>query len=526
MSETGPIRTEEAKDASNWRASMLTPLVFLPFLILAIVYVKISFQTVFVRNDTSYPEGACVYAFLTAMRTGKLYSPPFDFPFIAQMYGPVFYLVGAGSARVAHGDPMPTTELYRLISFLSFLGSAGIAGYLSWKLERTWRWAAVSIVLGLACVWSIPMSASARPDELSIFLILAALAVYQAAEGRSRLIFWAGVLASLSWLTKQNTAPVLFALAIDTLIARRFRNTAALIAGSVPIPALILLVLWLRQEPFLANFFIVRRSLYDWPTAMSALVNLMRTNQVAIVPVLLALLGTALNWRNAKYRAILLAAGLGCISNLAALAQIGGWSNYLILPWMLTIPMAPAGLVRIGEWSRLSATVSLALTLLGGLLLIHQRDVLFPKLPGDLDTSNVGNLKILSGLPYLEMRSRQPQLLDPFFYHALSIQNLWSFAPIIEQIDREEFDLILVTGSDGPSDSEFLVKSIRGVSDWGADTLGPMVSHYRVLCEVPSLLALVPRDRAGPVQGEDIARIFSQPCRVTDRTPQLAPGMR
>jgi hypothetical protein len=526
MTESEPLQTEQAGKTGSLRTRLLVLLILLPFLILAMVYLVTSLHLVFARNDTSYPEGASVYAFLTALRTGRLYSSPFDFPYNAQIYGPVFYLAGLVLAKVAHGDPMLTTELYRLLSFLSFLGAAGIAGSLSWKLEMKGGWAAVSIVLGLACVWTIPFSACVRPDALSILLILAALAVYQAAEGRSRLVFWAGVLGSLSWLTKQNTAPVLLALTIDTLIARRLRNTAALIAGSVPIPAIILCALWLRREPFLANFLILRNLLFDWHTGLLMAINLLRTNQMAVIPISLATLGIGLNWRKEKYRAILLAGGLGCISSLAALGNIGGAANYFILPWMLMILMVPAGLARVGEWTRLSIPVSVGLALLGGLLLMHQRNLLFQDVPADLDTRNVENLKILSGWPYLEMRSRQPQLLDPFLYRVLSIQHLWSCAPIVEQVDGEEFDLILIAGSDGPGASEFQVKSIREVSGWGGDMLGPTVSHYRALCEFPGSLALVPRDRDSGVRDKDITRVFGQPCRATVRTPQLAPGMR
>lgn len=265
MAETGKLEGGEGGEERRRRSYWIVLLIFLPFLVLAVLYVKVSLQLIFVHNDVGYPEGASVYAFLTALRTGKLYSPPFDFPFNAQMYGPVFYLVGLAFAKVAHGDPMLATELCRLVSFLSFLGSAAIAGYLSWLLEGNRRWAAASVVLGLACFWAMPLFASVRPDELSIVLMLAALAVYQTARGRSRFVFWAGVLASLSWLTKQNTIPVVFAFLIDSLIARRLRSTAALIAGSAPIPGLVLLAMWLRGEPFLTSLLFAGRSIYDWP---------------------------------------------------------------------------------------------------------------------------------------------------------------------------------------------------------------------------------------------------------------------
>lgn len=193
MSETEPIQAKRIGDTSSWRPSMLALLILLPFLFLAFLYLKISFQLVFARNDTTYPEGACVYAFLTALRTGRLYSTPLDFPYNVQVYGPIFYSIGLVLAKAAHGDPMMTTVLFRLLSFLSFLGSAGLVGLLSWKLEGKKRWAAAAVVLSLSCAWAPAFSASARPDLLSIFLMLGALTVYQLAQGRSRLILWAGV---------------------------------------------------------------------------------------------------------------------------------------------------------------------------------------------------------------------------------------------------------------------------------------------------------------------------------------------
>ena len=525
MIETQPIQADQAKDAANWRPSLYAALIFLPFLILAIIYLKISIQTIFVLNDTTHPEASCVYAALWALRTGRLYASPFDFPFNEQMYGPVFYLTGLFLARVAHGDPLLTTRLWRFLSFLSFLGSAGLIGYLSWKLEAVKRWTAVSIVLSLACVWAVPFTASARPDLLSVFLILGALTVYAMAEGRCRLMFWAGVLGSLSCLTKQSTAPVLVALLIDSLMARRYRSAAALAAGSVPVPAILLSALWLRHEPFLVNLFAVGHAPFQWSGAFLYLIYAMRTSQIEIIPVLLALLGAGLSWRKEKYRAILLTAAFGCVSNVAALANAGGYTNYLILPWMLLVLLVPAGFVKVEAWARRSVLIPLGLALLGGLLLIHQWNLL-PIVPADLNTSNVDKIKMLTDLHYLEMFSREPQLLDPIYYHQLSVQHRWSFAPIVQQIDAEEYDLILLWGHDGPGDSQFSIVGFRGFSGWGTDTLGPMASHYRPVCEVAKHIALVPRYRSGTVRKKDIERIFGQPCLATDRTPQVTVGMQ
>jgi hypothetical protein len=525
MIETRALNAERAGKPSGGGTYQSVILILLPFLILASFYMKLLLQTIFVRNDVTHPEGSNVYAFLWSLRTGKLYTSPFDFPFNTQLYGPIFYLIGLGFAKLAHGDPLLTLRLWRAVSFLSFLGCAGVIGYLSWKLESAKRWAAASVVLSLACAWAVPFAASVRADLLSAFLILAALAVYVSARGRSRLVFWAGVLGAVSCLTKQSTAPVLFALLVDTLLARRFRNTAALIAGCVPLPAILLSALWLRHEPFLENFLAIRHAPVEWSGAFHFLVDVLRTNQIAVIPAFIALLGAGLSWRKERYRAILLAAVFGCLSNVGALTSTGGYSNYLILPWMLSVLLVPAGLAGIEVWARRSVLIPLGLTLLGGFLLIHQWNLL-PELPADLNTSGVDKIRMLTDTHYLELFSREPQLLDPIFYHQLFAENVWSFAPIVQQIDREEYDLILLWGSDGPAPSQFTVISYRGFSGWGTETLGPIMSHYRALCEVPGHIALVPRDRVGAVQDEDIARIFGQPCLSTGRTPQIAPGMR
>jgi hypothetical protein len=526
MIEIARHREDQAPEKSKWLTYLPVLLIFLPFLILAVIYLKFSLQSIFVRNDTTYPEGAYVYTFLTALQTGKLYSSPFEFPFNSQLYGPVFYLVGLVFAKVAHGDAMLTTQLWRTLSFLSFLGSAGLIGFLSWKLEKTKRWVAVSVVLSLACPLAIGLSASARPDLLSIFLILGALTVYEAARGRTPLIVWAGVLGSLSCLTKQSTAPILLALAIDCLIARRLRNFAALVAAGIPVPAIIFSTLWLRHEPFLPNLFIMKHAVFSWHWMVITVIDTVRTTQIAVIPISLSLLGAALSWRKERYRTILLVGAFAWIVNLAALGNTGSGPYYLILPWLLTVLLMPAGLIRLEEWSRRSILIPSGLILLGGLLLIHQTNVLIPKLRPDLDTSNLIQVNMLSSNPYLELHSRRPQLLDPYLYHQLSLQNVWSVAPILQQIDAEKYDLIVIWGDDGQKDSDFQVSGYHGTAHWGADTLGEILSHYRALCEVPGSLALVPRDRSGVLDESYLSRIFRQPCRATNRVPRLMPGVR
>ena len=522
--EDFPERSQVAP-TNTPRATLLTLLIFLPYLVQAVIYVRDLIQCVSVRNDLDTQEGVIVYAFLTSFHTGRIYSPPFTFPFNTQMYGPVLYLIGALLAAVAHGDPTMTTMLGRLLSFTAYLGSVAMVGYLCWKLENRQRWAWISVILGLSCAWAVPFAACTRPDTLSILLIIAALVLYDAAKDRIWFVFLAGIVGSLAYLTKQSTALMLVALALDGLISRRFWKTAALIAGGVPVPALIFAVLWLRHEPFLVNFTMATHAILDWPSTVPVAIGFIRTNEMAIIPICIAALGAGLAWRKNKYRAILLVVILGCLSNLAALSITGGVQNYWILPWLLLLLLVPAGLGRIEQWAARSPWIPLGLLALGTSLLIHQRNLLTMQLLVNLDASSLANVTMLSDSPYLEMRSREPQMLDPFFYNQLRRQKIWSDAPILQQLDREAYDLLLIGGEDGDIDSEFVVRGFRGTSFWSPDLLHEMTVYYRPLCELPGWIALIPRNRFDSVQAVDLVSIFHEPCRATERTLQLGAGM-
>lgn len=522
--EQGHAKAPKAS-ASTW----LVSLIFLPFLIEAAVYLKALLQCIVARNDTTYPEGANVYVFLTALHTGHLYSSPLDFPLNPGIYGPLFYFIGTICAMVAHGDPTLTTRLARSLSLLSFFGSIGLIGYLTWRLEKLKRWTAITVVLSLACTWARPFAASARPDTISIFLILAALTVYVVAEGRSGLIFWAGVLGALSFLTKQTMAPMLLAPVIDSLIARRYKDAVALIAGSASMATIILSILWLRHEPFLANYTAEAHVVVKWLSAATTAINYMRTNQMAIIPIFIALVGAGLRWREKRYRVILLAAGAGCLLNIAALANLGGAENYLIMPWLMVALLVPAGLIQLEAWTGRSVLIPIGLTVLGMVLLIHQRNLVEIKVFRNLDTSTVGSMTMLTDLSYLEMRSRAPQLMDPAFYHHLSLQKAWADASILQRIDGGVYDLIILRGSDakgdaGSLDSTFSVLSYRGISNWGEDMLEAMRARYRTLCEVPGHIALVPRERFDALSAESVGQIFGQPCVASNRLPQVEAG--
>ena len=506
------------------RAGWSVLLVALPPLAQAVFFLKLLLEYTVVRNQASQPEGAGVFAFLTSFRLHRFYGPPLSFPWNAQVFGPLYYEIGTFAARACHGEPTPTTILMRSVSFASLLGSLAIVGYLSWRLERRKLWAAIAVIFALDCSWLVPFAAASRPDTPSIFLALAGLLLYETAETGHWPFYLSGALCACAILTKQTMAAVPLAMAIDCLWARKLSRAATLVAGGATAAVVILLPLWLRHEPFLANLLVPERAVpaRDWGSIPGMLGVCLRMNAIAWIGIFFALLGAALSWREGKYRRVLLLAVIAWLSSAALLVNLGGNYNYLILPWFATVLLVPAGLKRLERSAVQPLLISFAIFLFGALIVFLQKALFLH--PRSLSPGPVAKLEMLTDNSYLELRSRDPQLLDPFVYNQLSQQGAWSDASIRHKIDAEGYDLLLIGGGDGTTGTEFFAASFRGMSVWGAALLREMSLHYRPLCETSSYLALVPMNRTAPLDSNDVAGIFREPCVVTSRTPMLEPG--
>ena len=506
-------------------------LIALPFAVQAVSYLRHLFMLLTVHNEAGYPEGVCVYGFMTAYQTHKFYLPPFELPWNAQLFGPLFVMTGTLVANVFHGAPTPISVFMRVVSFVSLLGSAALIGAICWKLERSKRWAVISVLLALACSWLMPYSAAARPDLLAAVLCLATVGLYVASEGNARLMYFAGIVGAASFLTKQSTAPVLMALMIDLLWSRKFKEAAIFTFGGITTAIPILGTIWLRHEPFMANFTAISHVTQDWKSIPSVVLDAFRVNQIAGIGIALALLGATFKLQDKRYRGVLLVVVFAWLSNIAALANVGGGPHYLIMPWLMTMLLVPAGLRQVEVRSERAVWIPAAIFLLAAFIVIHQRSLLNAKPLETLDARPIENLTMLTDLPYLELRSKEPQLLDTFTYNEFAKQGAWQDAPVLKKMDAKEYDLLLMDGNDAADQQTFLVSGFRGVSLWSEDLLRESSLNYRVLCEVGSgeasihRIILVPQGRQESVTASEIATIFNSPCYATNRTPQLAAGM-
>ena len=212
-STTAPAPAERklTKWGSTWYGKLLSAIAFGALVVYCIAgAVKLNRESVkLIDNpvDTSIPEGANVYTALRAGATGQLYISYSQRPHVEQPFGPLFYAVMAGIARVSHLDVDRTARRIRMLTYGCFLGSSLLVFWICRKLGSSWVLAAVAGLMMLAQPDFLGWNITARPDLLALLLMLGSLLLaLKMEEHRWLFVVLAGLLAGVAFLVKQPGA--------------------------------------------------------------------------------------------------------------------------------------------------------------------------------------------------------------------------------------------------------------------------------------------------------------------------------
>jgi hypothetical protein len=126
----------------------------------------------------------------------------------------------------------------------------------------------------------------------------------------------------------------------------------------------------------------------------------------------------------------------------------------------------------------------------------------------------------------MNIHGLEPDLLDPYAAHVLELTGHWDSTPILQNLDRSEYDLIIFARL-GPL---HMIQSFRGVSYFGPTELEIIKKKYQVLCSTATSMVLVPRGRTVAATPQMFSQMFNQPCEAALRQVpidlELAPGAR
>jgi hypothetical protein len=108
----------------------------------------------------------------------------------------------------------------------------------------------------------------------------------------------------------------------------------------------------------------------------------------------------------------------------------------------------------------------------------------------------------------LNLHGREPNLLDPFGAHVLELTGHWDSTPVVDNLNRGEYDLIILTHVN----FRHVVPSFRGISYFSPREISIINEKYEVLCSTLRRLVLRPRGREVPATPDMFTEMFNEPC--------------
>jgi len=474
------------------------------------------------QDDITYPEGATTYLAILAGRTGQLYHSYSSPPYVVQPFGPLFYAVNAAVARASNWDADITIRRARRLTFACFLLCGLVAFRICRKLEFSNSQSALAGMMLLAQPAFLNWNVTMRPDVPALLgMLLSLLFALREEEWGLRACIFSGFFAGTAFLLKQSALAAPAAIAVVFLLKKKYKQTFILaLSAAAPLVVTFGILLW-RREPFIEQFTSVGKSIWSIVAAAKWLVG----RQFGFWPILAAPLvigGTGFISAirgNEKAKMIASFALMNLCAGLATIPQIGGDVNYflpalagcsLLLPFAIRVVAKEIG-------GRPATGILVVAVLLAGIAVVAVKyTVLRSHAPRtDISFDVLRPFKILSDDPYIAMHGRDPEMLDPFTAHVFELAGHWNPSPVIESIQRGDYDLVVLG-------SGRRIFSYRGISLFGRPIVNSLNADYEVLCTAGGTLVLRPRSREITATPEMLSSVLG-PCipNMVDHAPNL-----
>ena len=473
------------------------------------------------QQENTYPESSILYEAILSAKTGHLYFPLLEKPYLSQPYGPLFYATNWIIAESAKLNLNAVMVRSRTLIFITFLFCGVMVLLISRKLGAPISHAAMSGALMLGFPAFIYWNVSLRPDIPCLLAMLLciyfSLADTRGTNGRT---IASGSFAAASYLIKQTGVAAALAVLAGLLWKRRYREAGIFIASSaIPVIATITLLKW-RHEPFVEQWNSVANGAL-WSISEGAKWSWKELTPVTVlVPICVGLAGTLLAMRkDAPSRTIALFFFFTWLIFAATIWQRGGGHNY-ILPGLtacaLLLPLAIEFLrATLHGW----ALVPLAGLLMSTAWATSQRELRLFKgtlAPQQITHSALAPFRILSDNPYYTLQGRDPEMLDPFLFHSLELAGHWSSRPVAAELRRGDIDLVILACT-----WRTTLCSYRGISYFSPEILQNISDNYYVLCSTLNAWVLEPRDEQVNLPPSSFDAILGAPCGTGMRGKQL-----
>jgi hypothetical protein len=436
----------------------------------------------------SVVEGDQVFASMRFARGGPVYTLPDRPPYTATLYGPLFYIsMGSVDRLTAPRSFAAFAVEGRTLVFLSYF----LVAFLAWRLARrlgAGPWFSLAAPLFILCDGSFATSAAAfRPDVPALLLALLGFCVItRDPEPRPPRIIGAGLLMGAAFLFKQPFLAAPAAAFLWLLWKRRIRSAFLLALAALFPVAIVVGSLELRGEPVLYSLLLPRHTLYELGGELAIILLLGILSPTMTLEAPLALVGINELWKRDKEAAVPMALYLvvAAAIGLGTMAQVGADGFYLIETMALAAILAAVGLE---SWMARLAAATRRKRLAAGFLLfaiplVNIAAWMRGGPPPDYAsfTQAVAGHRLISTIPYLAAQGKDPEMVDTWVNSLYEKLGQWSPAPVLQQVQNQEFDYVVVALDASKRQAGPAVAAWRGVPVLSPSILRQVQQDYQL----------------------------------------------
>lgn len=390
-----------------------------------------------------------------------------DGPYVANFFGPVYFVVVGAAGRMVSVDLPQLYLIGRGLTFLGVLMTAALVGIVTARRSGVFA-GVMGAVLSLGVAPLFGYGVMARADALADFLGL--LGFVLATGRRRRAIAVGGFTLILAVFTKQTTGVYLAAAVLAHGIAGRRRAAAGLVGGvGGGVLGIVGLVTWAVEPRFASDLMGERFAPWKWVAWWHVA---RRVLLYAPDWLILAAVGVAGWARRARAESVPLALTVTLVGfSVVTIAKRGADLNYL-LGWRAIAGLAAGDLWRTarergpGEWRRclgaaLAAGAVGSATVPGLIFAWFNAEAAretagFLRTPaGEAYLATLGRLSrvaqdpggsLLTDFGFLDIRRRERTLFgDPWLFRLLAERGRIDPGRLERDVERGRFELIATT---------------------------------------------------------------------------------
>jgi hypothetical protein len=474
-------------------------------------------------DNTSF-ESPQTYAAIYGAQTGKLYIPMSQPPYTLQAYAPLYYAIDVCVAWAAHLDIDRFIFLARLLSYIAFLLCGGMVFLICRAASIPRLHAALAALMMLGQPDMMGWNSSPRPDMLFLLAMLISLyCVVRWEDDLWRGCVLSGFFAGIALLIKQPGFAVGAGIFAVWVLRKEFKKAAVLTVSALSPVVVTLGILYWRRDPFFQQIIFAGKSLWSIRDAES-FVFFHCLSAFWIVPLAIGVIGFIRAVRlDSKAQMIAAFALVNWLVGVSGLPQLGGYLNYLfagLAGCALLLPYAIQGVQDRVRTTAFVLILSAALGWASWTSYVYGRGLInYFHRPPESSVTWLRPYRVLSDITTMNLHGREPNLLDPVGARLLELTGNWDPIPIVENLKRGDYDLIVLTRAG----DQHMMPSYRGISYFSPQETGIMNERYEYLCTTAGAVVLKPRGREVAATPEMFSRMLRAHCEIGD--PEIAPDL-